>query len=181
MFLLPLAVYGQNLDSAPQVVHRDTDHNGLEETYTLYAHGRVTVEQEGVCLWESPREWEIKSLSVADADRDGKEELLLVLWKEGSFGRSKPMWRKEPDQGRGNHLFVYRLTAGRMKPVWCSSALDHPILQLQVTDVNGDGQQELEVIEGPPADSRLYVLRQLFCRNRTLWQWQGWGFVRISS
>jgi hypothetical protein len=88
------------------------------------------------------------------------------------------MWLKERDDEYSNHLFLYRLVPGKIKPVWCSSALVHPIITLEVQDINQDGNNELKVLEGPSAGP-CYNLRQHFSRRSTDWVWQGWGFDRI--
>lgn len=172
---LLLSALCRSAPSPSQLLTGDSDGDGQLETYQL-AEGQVTVKTENTILWESDPTWKVTGLVLADADNDGQEEMLLVLWKEGSFGASRPMWMQEEDTAYSNHLFMYRLVAGRMKPVWCSSALDYPILQLQVEDNDGDGLQELVVTEGPAAGP-LYSIRQFYSQKQTTWQWQEWGFV----
>lgn len=155
----------------------DLDGNGGAELYLL-EKGRLTVREGDRLLWETPAAWNIQSCLIADADNDGQEELLLVLWKKGSFGSSKPMWQQGPDDEYSNHLFLYRLAGGKMKPAWCSSALVHPIIKLEVLDLNQDGKNELKILQGPLA-GRGYNLRQIFSRQSTSWVWQGWGFYQM--
>jgi hypothetical protein len=176
VLLLAGLIYWKAAASFPFAFTADTDGNGQEETYRL-DHHRVYVYQDDELLWESPAEWKVTHLLLADADHDGQEEILMVLWKRGSFGSSRPMWLEGPDNDYGNHLFMYRLTSGRMKSVWCSSAIAYPILDLQVIDQDEDGKLELLVTEGPPTGV-LYSLRKQFYHNQTLWEWQDWGFMR---
>ena len=175
LVLVLLSAIYLNAPSPAKQLTADTDGDGRMETFQL-AGGRVTVKSGNTLLWESDPAWTVTDLAVADADNDGQEEMLLVLWKEGSFGTSRPFWIKEEDREYSNHLFMYRLTAGRMKPVWCSSAIQYPILHLQVTDHDRDGHQELLVTEGPAAGP-LFSIRQLFFKQQTTWQWQDWGFA----
>lgn len=179
LLLLTLLIYRQTTAQPSITFTRDTDGNEIWETYRLTSH-RVKVIQDQMLLWESPAEWKVTNLVVADADHDGQEEMLMVLWKRGSFGTSRPMWMDEPDNEYSNHLFMYRLAAGKMKPVWCSSAIEYPIHDLQVDDRDGDGRLELLVTEGPPAGA-LYSIRKLFYQNHTVWQWQEWGFVKVNE
>ena len=102
----------------------------------------------------------------------------MVLWKKGSFGPSKPLWGEGPDDEYSNHLFMYLVLEDRVKPVWCSSALDRPIVELEVKDVNQDGKNELQVLEGPEYGPA-YALRLVFSHSPSCWVWQGWGFVRV--
>lgn len=141
----------------------DTDGNGLEETYTLEDE-QLRVNEEKRQLWQSPESWDIKQILLADADNEGQKELLMVVWKEGSFGSSRPMWLEEKDDEYTCHLFVYRLIAGKIQPVWCSSALDRPIKELKAADTDNDGLLELHVREN--------------FTTTTTWQWQNWGFFQ---
>jgi hypothetical protein len=180
-----------NKYNTPRVLFGDTDHNGRLEKYILRdkqvlvwedrESDKSTREQNTASqslLWQSDKAWDVRQITLADADNDGQSELLLVLWKKGSYGHSKPRWFKGSDDTTGCHLFMYRLTAGKMKAVWCSSALEHPIIKLQVGDSNGDGLNELQVTEGPRAGFA-YRLRQTSSHNHTRWVWNGWGFEQM--
>lgn len=177
LVLMMLALWYRCAPASSILLAGDTDGDGQMETYQL-ADNQVVVKTGDIVIWQSDPAWKVIDLVLADADNDGQEEMLLVLWKEGSFGASQPMWIEEEDTEYSNHLFVYRLVAGRMKPVWCSSAIEYPILQLQVADYNGDGCQELIVTEGPGVGP-LYSIRQMFYKNQTIWQWQEWGFALV--
>ncbi|HQE23618.1 MAG TPA: hypothetical protein PLM20_06920 [Syntrophomonadaceae bacterium] len=179
LILVLLLAFYRFAPSPSKQLKGDSDGDGQLEIYQL-AESQVTVTTEDAILWESDPAWKVTDLVLADADNDGQEEMLLVLWKKGSFGTSKPMWMKGEDTEYSNHLFMYRLVAGRMKPVWCSSAIEYPILRLQVEDHDDDGLQELLVTEGPAAGP-FYSIRQLFYKKHTTWQWQEWGFALENS
>ncbi|MGI6453201.1 MAG: hypothetical protein ACOX0E_07055 [Syntrophomonadaceae bacterium] len=154
--------------SYPQAVSltEDTDNNGIKESYTLN-RGQLTVVEGSRQLWQSPGSWEIRQILLADADNQGQKELIMVVWKEGSFGSAKPFWLKAEDNTYSCHLFMYRLISGKLHPVWCSSALDAPIEELEAADLDKDGIIELKVHEKH--------------NTITYWQWQEWGFARCSS
>lgn len=158
------------------VIYADSDNNGFREKYLLKQH-QLKVWENSRLMWQTPKEWQVRQFLTADADNDGQIELLMVVWKKGSFGSSKPFWFKGPDNQFTCHLFVYRITAGNMKAVWCSSALVHPIVQLKVKDTNNDSRNELQIIEGPRS-GWAYGLRQYFSRQPSLWVWNSWGFER---
>ncbi len=49
-------------------------------------------------IWESPAEWRIEQFLLADADNDGREELLMLLWKTAAMGMlNHSGWRGRPD------------------------------------------------------------------------------------
>lgn len=169
-------LWGQHPSVARQLSD-DIDGNGLTEKYLL--HDQVLqVYEKNRLIWRTPQEWQVKQVLAADVDNNHQKELLLVVWKKGSFGKSRPFWLKGEDTQMSCHLFVYRLAAGKMHARWCSSALAHPIITLSVKDNNGDGLNELLVREGP-AYGFAWQLRQFFMREDTVWVWNEWGFERI--
>lgn len=162
---------------AAQILYKDTDGNTCREKYVL-ENQQLLVFENGEEIWHSPQEWHIKQIKLADADNNQQEEVLLVLWKKGSYGKSKPFWFTGTDNEYSCHLFVYKILAGKMKEVWCSSALEFPIINLEVKDTNGDGRNELNVTEGPRTGFA-YALRQCFIQQESKWIWNGWGFERV--
>lgn len=149
----------------------DLDGNGILEEYTL-RDGRIMVRDGSSLIWQSPEDWWIDYFFLGDADNDGRPELNLSVWKEGSFGLHKPFWVKEEDTSVKNHLFIFRLEKGNFKPVWQSSNLDRPNRHAVLIDLDGDGENELVVNEGSYTDPGK--------REITLWKWSGWGFSRIN-
>ncbi len=155
----------------------DLNGDGKTEQYVL-ADGRLTVRAGGAVLWESPRAWRVDGFALGDVTRDGTPELVMTLWKRGSFGPVKPFWETDADRSYKQHLFVYRLTDDTLHPVWCSSNLDRPIVSFEVRDVDGDGLKEIVAAEG--AYRRLtgerYTLDEKAPLRTIVLQWDGWGF-----
>lgn len=181
LILLSAAVLGAAAvylyDTTPQTLYQDTDKNAYPEKYEL-VHHHLRVYENDRLIWTTPDDWNIRQIILADADNDNRTELAMVLWKHGSFGEIKPFWYKGTDDEYTCHLFLYRMCNGRLKAVWCSSALVNPIIEMKIEDSNNDGANELHVLEGPRAGFA-YSLRQAFYRQKTCWIWDGWGFKRI--
>lgn len=154
----------------------DTDGNGRTESYQL-THGTIQVIESEQLVWQSPAAWQVQQICLSDADNDGQAELLIVLWKEGSFGKAKPLWSQEDDGSRRCHLFVYRLVAGKMKPVWCSSALDRPIWYLEEKDNDNTGKTEF-VVHEDASPGAFSALRRFLPHHTGTWVWENWGFVQ---
>ncbi len=148
----------------------DLDNDGIPEEYVL-KNGRLTVKEGPNIAWQSPEDWWIEDFFIGDATNNGKPELNLSVWKEGSFGPYKPFWVKEEDTSVKNHLFIFQFEKNEFKPVWQSSNLDCPIRHAALIDLNGDGENELVVKEGSYTDPKKYEI--------TLWKWNGWGFSKI--
>lgn len=156
-------------------VWHDLDRDGRSECYNL-AGGRLVISQENRVIWKSPSAWAVYGYIWGDANNDGQEELILLLWKAGSYGKDKPFWYHGFDEGMSNHLFVYKLVDDQLKPLWCSSALPRPIDSLQVVDINKDGKNELVISEGKYGtllDEKAPIDNP---PSRLIMRWQGWGF-----
>lgn len=164
---------------ADKTLTEDIDGDNFRETYIL-KNQRLVVSENEITLWISPEDWKVQSFLLADVNHDQQKELVMVVWKKGSFGRDKPFWLNQDDRRYSNHLFVYSLSHDRMKPLWMSSALSRPIHSLQIQDVDNDGKNELIIHEGTYS-MLSYLTKSQPQKDYTLWQWKGWGFFRISN
>lgn len=157
----------------------DLDGDGVTEEYILVDH-HITVREGEKYLWRSPGDWRVDNFALGDLDNDGTVNLVLTLWKTGSFGSVKPFWQTAEDTGYKNHLFVYRLKNKAMKQVWCSSDLDRPIVSFTIRDVDGDGLS-LVVEEGKyrKMSGERYAFDTKAPVRTTVWRWDEWGFRLI--
>jgi hypothetical protein len=155
----------------------DLDGDGIWEEYLLEG-GSLTVREGGEFRWRSSPRWRVDSFFLGDADNDGTDNLVLSLWKRGSFGPYKPFWHKGKDISYKNHLFVFKLVDDTFKEVWCSSNLDRPIVSFTIEDTDGDGLNELVVEEGHyrKVFGERYALDREAPVRTTVWQWQEWGY-----
>ena len=166
-------VYGKNYQTGSlfsQSETADLDDNSFPELYFL-ENGRLTISENSKVVWQSPDDWWIDSLAIADSDNDGITDINLSLWKAGSFGSSKPFWIEENDMSVENHFFIYDFIEGTMKSVWGSSNLTAPNCEFKIIDVDGDNKNDLVVIEGN-------YEQMPECRGEyvAVWKWNGWGF-----
>ena len=158
-------------------VKSDLDGDGITDEYSLKGD-RITVWEKDRVLWKSPNAWRVQAFALGDVDNDGRMNLAVSLWKQGSFGETLPFWHKGKDKSYKNHLFIYKLVDDSFKPVWCSSNLDHPIVSLTISDINSDGLNELIVEEGQyrKVFGERYSLDESAPMRSTVWQWDQWGF-----
>jgi len=131
----------------------------------------VQVLRDNKLLWKSDPNWQVEDVVLADFNQDNQIEINMSLWKEGSYGKDLPFWLEENTKEWGNHLFVYGMKDGKIKPVWCSSTLDAPIKEMIAEDINGDNKSELITLEGnydnPENEWGNYL---------SIWSWNDWGF-----
>jgi hypothetical protein len=116
---------------------------------------QVVVYQDGVEVWRCPPEWQVADLALGDPNDDGRFELLLAFWKPDAAGAPR------------SHPFIVGYRQGLYRTLWGGSAVSDPIHEVALGDVDGDGAQELVVLEeldGGPE------------RAVAVWHWHGWGF-----
>jgi hypothetical protein len=147
-----------------------------EETTIVLAEGSLVLVHQGQEVWASDPSWDVRQLLVADVNNDDEQEAALVLWKPFSvepaiiydtFGFPS-LWR---EGSLRNHLFLYRWRDAAWKRMWCSSPVADPILELAAGDVDGDGANELVVLEGS------HEAPDAPARHVSVWRWNGWGFT----
>lgn len=139
---------------------------------------RVTVcnADSGVAPWHSPPEWQVREVIFSDLNRDGEEELSLLVWRPfqpwpvdrfmPSGGRISSF---RDDQNMSCHLILLGLAGEEIKELWAGSSMSDPISHIQAADFDGDGLQELAALEySYDADPRKASI--------TLWEWNGFGF-----
>jgi hypothetical protein len=121
--------------------------------------GRVRIESStGAGDWISPPAWQVLDLAVGDPNHDGRQELLLALRKPDRAGVLL------------SHPFVLGYRSGGYKILWGGSAASDPIVEVELGDLDGDGFQELVVLEELHAGRGLAV---------SIWRWNGWGFSQF--
>lgn len=126
----------------------------------------VRVIRDDEVVWESPENVKVQDIILCDIDRDMQEELLVLCWKIGRYGKRMPFWIEEDEKTWSQHLFVYEYQETEMRPKWMSSYIGQDVVRLQdngkdapytriwLTDLNG---------------------------NTNSWMWDSWGFVKEES
>ena len=126
----------------------------MPEVVQLVGEG-VTVYAGGEAVWRSPAGWRVVDVALGDPNDDGRYEMMLAIWRADGAGyeRSQP------------YMVGYR--GGRYDLMWGGRPVGDPIQELALGDVDGDGIEELMVIEELADGSAQAV---------SVWQWQGWTF-----
>jgi hypothetical protein len=176
---LQLVAYvpGKPLSTAQPV---DLNDDGIPEEIWL-ADGRAELRQGQKTLWASPESWQVQSASLGDLNRDGLQELTLLVWRPW---QPWPVDRVLPYGGRiagfqnaagmSCHLILIGWRGQSLGERWAGSALADPLTTVAVADLDGDGQVELAALEGSyndPPGSRASSL--------TVWTWNGFGFTLV--
>jgi hypothetical protein len=125
---------------------------------------RVTVYEAGTLAWCSPEGWQVVDAALGDPNDDGRYEIMLALWQKDGAGylRSQP------------YIVGYR--GGEYTLLWGGRPVVNPIQEVEVGDVDGDGMDELVVVE------ELATLEGVAAgssRAVSVWRWTGWTFTLI--
>lgn len=114
-------------------------------------------------IWDSPKDVKVQQVLSCDIDRDDEDELVLLCWKKGRFGRSRPFWVEKDEKSWSQHLFVYEYADGDIRPKWMSSYIGENVVALSFSEnKNGDRRLLLTDPEG----------------NTGCWRWNSWGFEK---
>lgn len=143
-----------------KTLQADLDGDGSLEELRLSGQ-RLSVVGKDALLWRTEAGWRVQDFLVGDVDRDGDPELLLLVWKRGSYGDSHPFWEEAADWRFSQHIFIYRWRDGEMQALWMSSRL-RP--EVERWDLEG-GRIRIRTPEGLD----------------TLWGWRSWGLERLDG
>lgn len=112
-------------------------------------------------VFRSEWDWCVQDVLAYDINQDGKDELVMLVWKHGSYGEHLPIWVKHNDIRLEQHIFIYQWEEAReskLRPVWMSSALKY-----QVDNISkGTG-------------NRLVITDR--AGESMAWQWQDFGLT----
>jgi hypothetical protein len=171
---------GAHLVVAP--MSADFDGDGAPDTLTL-ANGHAVIRSGGQIRWQSPQAWQVQQVQVADLNRDGLPEAVLLVWRPfkpwpvdtwlPSGGRIKNF---HDSAGMSCHLILIGWTKNSFRERWAGSALAEPVKTFAVADLTGNGKQYLVTLESEYNDPPSTPARRL-----KVWEWNGFGFTVVSK
>lgn len=144
----------------------DDFYDGTGEYRITLAHKTLRVtrygDSGGALIWAPPKGVLVQKALSADVDNDGREELVLLCWKIGRYGRDRPFWVEKDERKWSQHLFVYEYDQDKIRPQWMSSYL---------------GKDLADVSLHRRSDSRYRLLFTDLEGETTCWRWDSWGFT----
>lgn len=123
----------------------------------------VHVAYNGERIWDSPEGVKVQQILSCDIDYDDSDELVLLCWKKGRFGKYKPFWIEKDEKNWSQHIFVYEYMEKEIRPKWMSSYIG----------------QDVEKMSS--LGSKMGVKRLLFKNPQgeiSCWRWDFWGFTK---
>lgn len=140
----------------------DLDGDGSPEELSLSQGSAHITSASGETLYTSEHTWHVQDALVGDVTGDGRPELVMLVWRRGNYGNSRPFWERGIDLRMTQHLYVMGLENGSMHAVWMSHELGHA---LEVTDMQAHDGDQLTL-----------TTRQ---GNVSTWQWDFFGFTLV--
>lgn len=132
----------------------------------ILAHRKVRVRQSGDVVWTSPRGLCVQQALSCDIDHDRQDELILLCWRIGRYGRSKPFWVEENERKWSQHIAVYEYNEGNIRPKWMSSYIGFDVEKIACSNGTA-GQWPQNKLLLTDTDGKL-----------TSWFWDSWGFTK---
>ncbi len=130
----------------------------------------VRVLRDHVCIWTSPEGVKVQQALSCDIDNDSRDELILLCWKKGRYGRHRPFWVEEDEEEWSQHIFVYAYGEGEVRPRWMSSYIGQDVANMAA------GSREDRMPGQTEQFNHLWLTDpegKISC-----WTWDFWGFTR---
>jgi hypothetical protein len=160
----------------------DFDGDGSPETLAL-VNAQASIYSSGQIRWQSPIAWQVRQAQIADLNRDGLPEVVLLVWRP-----FKP-WPVDTWLPNGGRIANFHDSAGMSCQIiligwyqnafrerWAGSALAEPVKTFAIADLTGSGKQFLVTLESAYDDPPSAPARQL-----KVWEWNGFGFTLVSK
>lgn len=153
----------------------DLTGDGFAETWGL-SEGRLSVRGENNLSWASPETWNVQKALATDLDRNGDPELTLLVWRpfadwmvDAFLPHGGRISGFHDARNRSCHLILIGWSRGDFREIWAGSPMVQPALDIYPADWDGDGLDEVLVIEGEYELGKQPV-------SAALWAWNGFGF-----
>lgn len=135
---------------------------------------RVVLKNRSVCVYEgndrilrTRRGLKVSEALTGDLDGDGRDEIILLLWKRGSFGSSRPFWEKNDTRRFSQHIFIYTMINGEIVPWWSSSAIGMKAAEISLQEKPGGRGKKICITEPEGSAS--------------VWAWGGFGLYKTET
>lgn len=136
----------------------------------------VNVVYDSGVIFATPQDVKVQDAMFCDIDGDGADELVLLCWKVGRFGTSKPFWVEEDEKTWSQHIFVYTCNGKTVKPKWMSSYIGVDVVTMSAQDRSG--QQASDAAARNNKNLRQRLLLTDTEGKVSSWIWDSWGFTK---
>ena len=122
-------------------------------------------DSEGNNFWTSGKELKVQDAFISDIDRDGKQDLILLLWKRGRFGNERPFWVTGDEISYSQHIFIYSISDDKeVTHKWFASDIGRLVTRMKFVD-----------------RENTIILTEDRKDQNTLWVWSSFGLKNIEN
>jgi hypothetical protein len=172
--LLGILFVDGHAGSFTALIDADLDGDGTGERIELDSARDKTLEirRDKKLLWSGvPAEWRPWKLAIADVDSDGKNEIVVGVFKPTKFF-PKPH----------NCLFIYGWQGDHAFPKWLGSTLGRPFTDFLFANLDGVAGEELIALETTLEGKRSVAAYRWNSFGFTMdWQKGEWGSANLLS
>ena len=106
-------------------------------------------------------DWKAAEMIECDLDEDGEADILFLMWNHMDFGDHHPFWLEKDEETLNEHVYIYNLRDGYLKPKWMSSYIDPKIKKIST-------EKNIIYVTDPEDEE-------------SVWAWIGFGIERIDA
>ena len=147
---------------AEEEVSAENAETAAEPDEILLRGRRATVCKGGAAVWQSERGIRVQDVLWCDIDHDGDKELMLLCWKRGRYGESRPFWVEEDEKSWSQHIYIYDWTEEGIRPIWMASDIG-----MDAERWRFDERERLVITERNGRESA--------------WDWLTWGLSALGN
>lgn len=120
---------------------------------------KLTITDQGTVVFRAPEEVLVQDALWCDIDHDTQKECLILCWKIGRYGESRPFWVEKDEKKWSQHIYIYHLDQeGILKPSWMASDIGLDVRTMAFTEAD-------RLILTEPGG------------KKTSWDWISWGLT----
>lgn len=112
-------------------------------------------------LWKSEDNILVQDVLLQDIDENGEDELLLLCFKRGRYGKHRPFWIEDDETVWSQHVYIYDFIDNEVRPKWMASDIG-----IDVDSWDYD------------LDNKCIVLIDS-SGEKSYWKWLNWGLAKI--
>lgn len=99
---------------------------------------KVKAYKDGRLIYTSPGICRVQNMFYADIDRDGENELILLNFNLGRYGKHRPFWIKRDKPVWYQHIYIYDYVSEdeMFRPIWMASDIGMEAADFSLKDKN---------------------------------------------
>ncbi|MCR4903812.1 MAG: CapA family protein [Butyrivibrio sp.] len=121
-------------------------------------------DKRGQTIWNSDKDIKVQDVMCLDLDMDNQNEMVLLCWKKGKYGKALPFWEKDNNDWT-QHIYIYNIRNNEAHAIWMASDIGLVVSQWKTLNVG---------------DIQAILIRDTSGKD-TLWRWDSWGLKQTDS